>query len=353
MNAPIGAITASAASTTLALLVLIAGCASQHPAPRATSASEPRPAPTNPIARVFADRRAGLEVQWWTVTARDDALAQALAPYADEPTPLPPTVRANWRRNGLRMVRVPFADMNALLTALPIEDKVNQTWIGQSPRWTVAAPGAPWNGRRSLLIDGETIRLGAGRLRLLVRAWISPTEGPPTLRTDLALQYLNSSLSAPSRTPFDLASLRRPETDGMIFRTLTAAMEISGEYAYCIVSEDPDIDWATMRSAGTADGEGDRGVGDSARQRQAPTLPEHAPPPFPARAPDDQTRALGPKPPGIPLLADALLSRVDLLPTRRRARSIVILAPIVPETFRLAPTAAADASNPDPANTPR
>ncbi len=292
----------------------------------ASIASTDAPEPSNPFMDALPDTQSGLEVQSWAVTDRDSALASALAAYENEPTPMPASVRANWRRNGLRMVRIPIDEMGSVLSSLPIEGQVNKVWLGQSPAWTVAARGTPWSGSRSLLIDGETIRLGTGQLRLLVRAWISPTESTPKLHTDLALQYLDSPRDSFTRSPFDQAALRRAETEGLIFRTLTAPMELAGRYAYCIVSEDPNTDWGSMTEPD-----------DPVSEPQSPTLPELAPDPFGAIPEPIDDPSLGPEPPGIPLLADALLSRVELLPTRRQARSIVILTPIIPDQYRLTP----------------
>ncbi len=317
---------ASRASLAAALLALLAGCASDPPAP----AEQLQPAVSNPFASVLADDRSGLEVQWWTVTDQGDAIAKALAPFADAPLPISADIEANWRRNGFRMVAIPADQLGPLISALPIEDKVNRIWLGQTPGWAIAAPGAPWRGARSLLIDGETIQLNAGQLRLLVRAWVSPTEGAPTMRTDLAVQYL--SAGADNRTPTleQQTEIRRPDTLGMIFRTLTAAMELEDGTLYCILSEDPGAEWSAIAEEPAEDAE----------TEAVPTLPVRAPSPFDDPIATDDGAALGPQPPGIPLLADALLSRVELLPTRRQARSIVILAPRVPSSFRLAPVSA-------------
>lgn len=313
-------------------LTLLTGCASPQQAPQPRGPDTARP----PIALTgaFAENQAGLEIQWWTITDRGDgALARALAPYETDPVPMPERVRDNWRRNGLRFVAIPVDEVAAALGSLPLEDKVNRIWLGQTPGWSVAAPGAPWTGDRVLLIDGETIVLHAGQLRLLVRAWVSPTEGAPTLRTDVALQYRDRSASANTEAPFERpTTIRRPETEGMIFRTLTASMELTGAMVYCIVSEDPDVDWGAAAMPDGADAGEPTGV---------PTLPVLAPDPFAeAEREPDEADDLGPAPPGIPLLADALLSRLELLPTRRLARSIVILAPSVPAEFRLAPASA-------------
>jgi len=328
--------TAPGAIAAIALTALLAGCSSQPRAVAPTDSTK-TPSSTNPFSDVFPENQIGLEVQWWTITDRGDAIARALAPYANEPTPLPASVRENWRRNGLRMVRVPALEMDAVLASLPIEDKINRMWLGQTPSWTIAAPGAPWGGERSLLIDGETIRLGAGQLRLLVRAWISPTEQAPVLRTDLALQYLDRQVSASKQSPLAHARLRRPEREGMIFRTLSAPMELVDGYAYCIVSEDPDVQWEMV-----GDDSGVRGGDAPARESVEPTLPERALSPsteYAESAFADDAQTLGPEPPGIPLLADALLSRVELLPTRRRSRTIVILSAVLPEDYRLSPAA--------------
>jgi hypothetical protein len=334
------AITAIALLALLALsasITPVAGCVSASGSGAPGVAATPRPA--GALTGVLTENQSGLEIQWWTVTDRDEELAQALAPYAEAPTPLPESVRASWRRNGFRMIAVPVRDMAALLGALPIEDKVNRIWLGQTPEWTIAAPGAPWSGERSLRIDGETIRLGGGQIRMLVRAWVSPTEGAPTLRADIAVQYCNAANSAAALAPFARATIRRPETEGMIFRSLTAAMELTGDRVYCIIPEDPDIDWAEV-SRGVEDGVASRGPDARARATGGgPALPLREASPFAEPESPDAALALGPAPPGIPLLADALLSRIELLPTRRRARSLVILAPSVPGVFRLAPPA--------------
>lgn len=315
---------AGRASTAAALVALLTGCASDPPAP----AEQPEPAAANPFASVLADDRSGLEVQWWTITDEDDVIARALAPFADAPLPISTDIEANWRRNGFRMVAIPADQLGPLIATLPIEDKVNRIWLGQTPGWAVAAPGAPWRGARSLLIDGETIQLNAGQLRLLVRAWVSPTEGAPTMRTDLAVQYRSAGIDNAAPVFEQQTEIRRPDTLGIIFRTLTAAMELEDGMLYCIVSEDPGAEWTVGAEETTEDADA------------KPTLPVRAPSPFDEPEETEDDSSLGPLPPGIPLLADALLSRVELLPTRRVARSIVILAPRVPATFRLAPAGA-------------
>lgn len=336
MNAVGGAITAIALLAQTVLISLSAGCAPSSGSGASGVAVTPQH--SGALSGVLTENQAGLEIQWWTVTDQDVALAQAFAPYADGPTPMPADVRANWRRNGFRMIAVPVRDMAALLQSLPIEDKVNRIWMGQANEWTIAAPGAPWSGERSLRIDGEVIRLGAGQIRMLVRAWVSPTEGAPTLRTDLAVQYWNAANSAAALAPFARATVRRPETEGMIFRSLTAPMELSGDWVYCIIPEDPDVDWATLAKSGEQQAQ-------ATLPGSEPRLPARAPSPFFEPESPDDALALGPAPPGIPLLADALLSRIELLPTRRHARSLVILAPSVPGAFRLAPPAPAGSTS--------
>jgi len=310
----------------LLLGALLAGCAAQNPRAGVNAPSTPLGADL--FTSVLPAQRAGLEVQWWSVVDADDALGRALAPYTENESPLADRVRVRWRINGLRMVVVPLEDLNAVLSSLSITDKVNRLWLGQTTTWTVAAPGAPWEGERSLLIGGETIRMGAGQLRLLTRAWVSPTESAPTLRTDVALQYIDRLNQNPARSPLEPATLPTPEEEGLIFRTLTAPMELDPGYAYCIVAEDPDVDWAELLPE------------DESAESEEPRLPRRARSPFDHAPPSETGGVLGPAPPGVPLLADALLSTVELLPTRRRARSIVALIPRVPERQRLTPVGA-------------
>ncbi len=264
----------SAAATALA--ALLPGCASPAPSPKT-------PHPASPAVR-GAD--SGLELRWWVLPDDGDVIARALAAYEDRPTPADGAGREVWRANGLRLISVPTADLPALqarfqqlrsqvlindlraagiaeadlarvaATMAPAAATTQEQWLGEVPRWTDAVRGpqmGPGTGRGTVIkMDVGPLALGAGRLRLLLRAWTVPTaltsdHAAAGLRVELAPQF-EQSRTIPTERDIGLLPPLAVEEQGLILSRLVLSMTLDGTESLLIVADRPDTDWAAIAS---------------------------------------------------------------------------------------------------------
>lgn len=312
-------------SSLVALLVLaLAACAARR-------------ADTNPAAPSSAAQ--GLEVAWWVVRQPTDAapprrtIGQIVAAHA-LPADLPvdeETLRL-WRANGLRLVVVPSAKLDAIRRDLQSVGSTEHQWIAPTGIWKPAFRGTSWESPATLRLDNGPLELSPGALRAMVRGWVVPVEPPTTAQasTQPAANTADSSTPAAGlqlelalqhherrRPVSDLQaalSIDSPKTlsdDGLVFWRLALTATLAPGRSYIILAEDPDKEWAT-----------------NAIQR----LIEANPPPTPDAEPPT---LLGPVPPATPTLGEALLT--DALRARRAQTALLILTPRVPERFELLP----------------
>jgi hypothetical protein len=217
--------------------------------------------------------QSGLELQWWRVDDRNNALGRTLARYADRPVPMHESVRTLWQENGLRVVSVPIDELTALRTDMWRQarnqrqndqldgvfrggssdrtglTRVHDEWLGQRPRWTEIASGPVMPSGAVLALDSGRVRLGPGRVRLLARCWTIPLTGlssrvPAGLRVELALQWADMAPRRSSQPTLDKVSIARAAQDeGLIFTRFVAEMiAVDGE-ALVIVTESPNARW--------------------------------------------------------------------------------------------------------------
>lgn len=262
-------------------------------------------------APILAGADNGLEVQWWIVADDGVVFARLLSPLTGGASPLAPRVGARWRANGLRLLSTTVDELPALERSAPLLGMVNRNWLGQVPKWTVAVQGDAWETPRSLLIDGELVRLPAGRLRVLTRAWTAPTQDGPRLRVDVAVQHVAAGAARSPESAFGAATLRPVEDEGLVFETLTAELELRDGQSCVIVAEAPEVDWlASATNGATAPGAEEDG-------------------------PSSAGGEVGPEPPHTPTIGEAMLAMTPLEPTTRRARAVIILTGRVPSRFTL------------------
>lgn len=256
---------------------------------------------------------AGLEMLWWIVSGDGAAVGAALHRHVDRPIPVPETMRERWRLNGLRLVSVPLADLDAIARELPLAGPVDRQWLGQRPAWTDAVRGPHLPHGILISLDSGDVMLEPGRLRLLARCWAIPMP-PPTstssagsqrvgagLRLELAPQHvLGRRPEAQLEVDTGQRLRARIEDEGMIFRRLVLEMiAVEGE-ALVIVPEAPSVDWSTVPSGDVS--------------RMAP--------------------AAGPPLSPTPTLGEAMLS-LSAVEASRGAKAIIVLVPRTPERFEL------------------
>lgn len=245
----------------------------------------------------------GLELRWWVVAEQGDAVARALAPYLAQPSPIDGDAVEAWREHGLRMVRVPLADIPGLRRAMPVLGRVDRQWLGQIPRWTELLQGDRVSSDMGMLVGGARTAMPDGRMRLLARAWTTPTATGPRLRVDLTLQH---AASAPGMGVNAFATMRRlaPEDSGSIFTELTINTALDPGYAYLIVPEDPSRAWTTAGALSN-------------------------------RHWYDWGEIAGPPAPALPTPGEALLTSLSGRLGDEPLRAVVMLVPRTPERFSL------------------
>lgn len=205
---------------------------------------------------------AGLEVLVLSVRASEREFASRMNGIAGGMAPMSSELERLWNEHGLRMVAVASGDLPAAIAALSGGGSGSgigqRQWLGQSPGWVEVVRG-PGRGEGAVVaLDVERIRLPAGAMRLLARAWLEPV--PPTkgaggdeqgaapgavLRIDLVTQHMDDRSAAIQKDPLGVNPKSiAAEDQGLMFRRLLARLSVAGEQAYLIVSERPGVDWA-------------------------------------------------------------------------------------------------------------
>ncbi len=310
MNPPFRGRPRILSQTLLALAATIASaCSSPQPDGQAPA---PLPPPA-PIERVVKGEDNGLEIHIWNVVDRGETLRDALAPHAAAPVPLPADTLRAWRNSGMRIVAVPLDDLAAIRAHLPFIGRLRARWMAQTPAWTEIHRGGSLGPDSALRIDDESITVGAGAPRFILRTWVAPSAGDadaairPLICADLAVQHAPTArerdaaaaLGAPRRIPL--------EREGAVFPSLTANLVLEEGVALVIAPEDPDVHW-------------------SADTTSAPPAPADADP-----------FVLGPRIPAVPPAGDALLVPERDLVRGYTIKTLIILLPRATGEFHLLP----------------
>jgi hypothetical protein len=221
------------------LAVLAAGCAGPAETPEAgdllgaMSISDSE----RTVRRLTgADR--GLEVRKWIVDDDASTIAEALRSHA-RGTALDEATTRRLRGNGLRLVRVDAASLDALAADLGGPTYDANAWFGQVFTWREVLRHALPAAGQTLAIDGRPRRLERGTLRLGLRSWTVATEAGAIMQLELLPWW------EPPPTGQDLRPLLGQPR---VFRGrhLTALwLEVSLEpgAAYVLTCESPQVDW--------------------------------------------------------------------------------------------------------------
>jgi len=216
---------------------------------------EPEPVPMGRslaarLLAAFADApRIGIELHRVVIDRRFDAMGTSLLRASDPARPhagLPPAVVESLRDNGLRIRAVPLRDLADFVAGLPAEPVLNSTWLDLAPSWQPVATGPAVRGMHVLLVDGERVEfVGAGQLRLVMRAYPRRTETGPRIRIEALTQWLEPDF----RSLLDLESAvpaTRPDpADELVFESAAFALEADGRHAFIITTAEPDEVWTT------------------------------------------------------------------------------------------------------------
>ena len=331
--------------------------------PHANTAMTPPPEPLAPGA--------GLEVTSFISNVSERTLAAALAPYIDQPPPIPHEMLDLWSAHGIRMVAVPITDSGSLIKKLQTTGNTQRQWLGQAFAWTEAARASEGSsGEEIIALDAERIRLAPGLLRLLVRSWIEPAPPEPAVGAVTTLAQHAVAPSAPAAAlwiellpqheeasredslhPFaNLESRLDSESQGLNFSRLYARLNLPSDRVLLILPEHPGVNWKELASGlepasvpvpKDPAGKPDAGPSHKSRVGDVSHGPLPTPAPSSSGAEIDQPpeSAPGPAAARIPTLGEAMLTQrrqpFEPRPLDAPQRTIILLIPRVPSEFQL------------------
>lgn len=326
----------------------LSGCAGP-----ARPEAQKSPGPPGEVAASERGIANGLELVWWVVDDQEGVLGRTLAGRSQERPGIDGVggidgidgidhgVVERWRAAGLRIIAIPLPQMAGLTGDLPLIGRVQREWMGQLPRWTVAVRGSMSESMTIGMVDGP-LTLGPGRLRMLVRCWLSPAPVEGQVRAALRIEMMPQHEERPDeamayQSALGINDLKGIEAEGLVFTRLLAGLEAQEGYAYLIVPESPEVEWRAERPEG----------GDSDALPLAPRgsdipVPFEEPPDEEPRADDGRARPelpvrprpLGPSAYRMRTLGEAMLTDA---PSGGQARAKVVMAliPRVPAEYRL------------------
>ncbi len=312
-----------------AALCSAVACSSQSS--RITKPSDPEDrrittARTAPIPRaapgpIVSGEAIGIEVHWWIADNARAEIPRALEPYIDDPEPIPADLRARWNAAGLRIVRIPLADLPAIeRAATPLSER-NRTWHHAAGIWVefFRAKHAATNSG-AFKINRRHYKGPPGVLRFIGRTSIVPTnQRTAAIRLELAAQVHRNPTAADD--VFRLPTAITPLQQGRVFDHLTLRADLLPGFAYVITSETPGVSWRDEPPT------------------EDDTDPRDLQPDPPAPSP---SASFGPAARAIPSLGQALLavppaSRSGSLnkPAQPTGRILLVLIPRAPENYSL------------------
>lgn len=291
---------------------------------------------------------------------------------------------ADWRAAGLRLVGVPWLQVEPLLASLPAAGAARREWIVPNGEWIPLLEAGSLPRTTSLPIGVARRELFApGTFRLLLRAWIVPGEAdqrgiiPPTLRVEILPQHLPRRGDRSSfREALDGLKLDSIADRGPPIEPLRLRVDLTNNHAVVIVPEHENALWAEAPSppppasnaARSPRGPGQR---NSATMGPPSTPPRGQPSPEPvapnntdasssttepsttATSEDDPNAApvAGPPPPIALDLGNVMLSDIT---TRGRPRVKLVLAlrAILPDEYLLLPSSPTTSPSSTPSPSP-
>jgi len=255
--------------TLTACLTLVACGTSSLTNPTTIPTDIPTDIPTKPTSTAPTRNPLGqgLDIINYPIDDSRGSVGRAFAVVADHPLPISPEAAALWKRQGLRFLAVPLAQLEPLLRDLPLAGSVQRQTFGPLTRWTPIAIGGSSNTSRIIAGLGSPTRnpslnsnltLPPGRLRILARAWDEPvldqpanqSTTPATPRASLRLELLPQHEQAdPDLTTFIQPPKRSIDRAGRVFDDLALAFLAKPDEAYLIIPESPAITWQRAEDA--------------------------------------------------------------------------------------------------------
>lgn len=283
----------------------------------------------------------GVEVQYWVAAGGPGEMWAAFSEFREAPPPIDAATLRILDENGLRVLAVPVDRLADVQRRLAIIGAVQRQWLGQAPSWVDAAAGPMWDRGQTLALHDGRLRLGPGRLRLLLRAWTLPAPAPAEgargamLHLEVVPQHQESRQGSGSFGEALRPQPRAPEDEGLLFTRMLLTAELSGDVALLLVPEVPGVEWQEPLPQPEPEPEpkpapaAAPGIGQVSRVDRSAPPPSPPPPPAPHADPGAEAGPPGTSP---PTLGEAMLmSRSG----SKTLRAVVVLVPRVPQRFDL------------------
>ncbi|MDY7110358.1 MAG: hypothetical protein SYC29_17145 [Planctomycetota bacterium] len=251
----------------------------------------------------------GLQVRQWRVADDPAVIASALLAHTAGQG-LDDRACRRLARNGLRLLRIPADELEALRADLGGTSLNVDSWHGQVCDWRSIVDWPIEATGRALAVDGRVRRFQSGRFRLMIRSWTIPMEDGPYVRLELQGRY---ERSRPARLDRPAA---RPEYEGRELPAVALDVLLEAGYAYILTGESPSVEWEPGAEGSTPPA-GDENVtaGPQADDEDEGEVPEG--------------EAIGPAA-LPPLTIGELLFRPDAAPPTRR---LLVFVPRIPDRF--------------------
>jgi len=269
------------------------------------------PAPTSPEAarsaqRIISTSDNGLAVRQWRVADDPAQIASALMRHADGQA-LDELSRERMARNGLRLLRIPADDVEALLADLGGATLNVDAWHGQAYDWRTVADWPIETTGRAIAVDGRVWRFEGGRLELMIRAWTMLMEDGPYLRLQMLGQH---DRSRPSRLD---RMMGRRVFEGRRLTSISLDLLLEAGWAYVLTCERPSVEWEPVE-ADAAAAEPSAGESEEADENGGRDGP-------PSGAGPDVL---------APLTVGEVFFRIETMPP---ARELLVFVPRIPESL--------------------
>lgn len=195
----------------------------------------------------------GLDVRQLVVADNPDVFSEAMAPFAIESTAggVDSETSRRLKRNGFRLLRVPSAEVEQLISDLGGASMDVASWYGQVVEWRDVHSLQLGEAGHTMAVDGRVRRYQGGSLRLMARSWVLPMEYGPRVQLEIVPQHIRGE-SQYHRLLGQSRALSEP------IASLAAQLLLEPGYTYILTCECPQIAWG--------DGEQDS---DGARQPDA------------------------------------------------------------------------------------
>ena len=178
----------------------------------------------------------GLLIREWTIEDNPQRIALAMSKFGIEEL-LEESQREDFRRNGLRLVRVWAEDIDPLLKAFDGASSNTAAWHGQVYNWAELLRRQVKAQPIAVAVDGHVKSYKNGTFRLMLRSWTVSMEDGPRMQLQLLPQF-----DKPQR--ISIRGLRADSSvQGEVFRSFSVETLLEAGFVYVLTYASPQAVW--------------------------------------------------------------------------------------------------------------